>query len=304
MTRMMMLHSNTSLRQPARRALMQLAMAGVLALGASGAALAAEAPKRLVTAGGAVTEILYALGLDDRIVGVDTTSTYPASALKDKAQIGYVRMISPEGILSLQPDVLLLQEGAGPPSAVAIVEQAGVRVVRAPEASGEKAVIDRINLVGELMQAKDKSDALAKTVNDKFAALAERREKITKPTRVMFILSLQNGRPQVAGKGTAADAMIALAGGENVASYNGYKPMTDEAVVEAAPDVILMMSGGPRQHAPDDMRKVPALAATPAVKNNRILGMDGHYLLGFGPRTPDAANEVFDALYPELKQAK
>ncbi|KAK6020077.1 hypothetical protein OSTOST_14275, partial [Ostertagia ostertagi] len=189
---------------------MRAALAGVVALGAvitpgvcasgvcglgTDVAHAAEAPKRVVAAGGALTEILYALGLADRVVGVDTTSTFPASALKEKAQIGYVRQLSPEGILSLQPDVLLVQEGAGPPSALALVEQAGVRIVKAPEASGEQAVIDRIHLVGELMQAKDKSDVLAASVSASFTALREKRQRIDRPTRVMFVLSLQNGRP-------------------------------------------------------------------------------------------------------------
>lgn len=272
---------------------------------ASTTATTGQPAKRIVVAGGALTEILYDIGLSDRIVGVDTTSTFPAQAQKEKALIGYVRQLSPEGIMSLQPDVLLLQEGAGPPSAVTLVEQAGVRIVRAPEAADEKSVLGRINLVGELTQSKDRTDALAQKVTEKFAALAEKRKRITRPTKVMFILSLQNGRPMVAGTNTAADAMIKLAGGENIAAaYQGYKPMTDEAVVEAAPDVILMMTGGARQHATGDMLKTPTLAATPAAKNGRVIGMDGHYLLGFGPRTPDAATEVFNAFYPDLKDPK
>ncbi|TCO11195.1 iron complex transport system substrate-binding protein [Camelimonas lactis] len=290
-----------------RRGLMSAALsAAPLMLAGLSLATAAEAPaKRIVVAGGALTEIAYALGQADRIVGVDTTSTFPAQAQKDKASIGYVRQLSPEGILSLQPDVLLLQEGGGPPEALTLVSQAGVRIVRAPEAATEQGVLERIATVGAVTGAQDAAGKLEQQVRDKFAALAEKRKKITKPARVMFILSLQNGRPLVAGAGASADGMIRLAGGENVASgFQGYKPMTDEAVIEAAPDVILMMSGGPRQHAAGDVFKTPALSATPAAKTQRLLSLDGLYLLGFGPRAPDAALEVFNALYPELKEAR
>lgn len=294
-----------------RRGLMGVALAGVTLAGAplagvgGSVAVAADGPaKRIVVAGGALTEIAYALGQSDKIVGVDTTSIYPSQALKEKAKIGYVRQLSPEGILSLQPDVMLLQEGGGPPEALTLVRQAGVRIVQANEAATEQGVLDRIATVGEVTQSTEGAAKLAQDVKTKFAALAEKRKKIGKPTRVMFILSLQNGRPMVGGAGTSADGMIKLAGGENVASgFNGYKPMTDEAVIEAAPDVILMMSGGARQHSAGDLQKLPALSTTPAVKNQRVLALDGLYLLGFGPRTPDAALEVFNTLYPELKTA-
>lgn len=290
-----------------RRALLCSALAGaaLTAAGAKGARAASDAAKRIVVAGGALTEIIYAIGLSDRIAGVDTTSTFPPEALKDKAHIGYVRQLSPEGVLSLQPDILLAQDGAGPPEALALVEQAGVRIARATEAATEQGVLDRIALVGEVMQASDRTGPLAQQVKNKFAALAEKRGRITRPMRVMFILSLQNGRPMVAGAGTSADGMLRLAGAENVATgFHGYKPMTDEAVIEAAPEAILMMSGGPRQHAASDVFSTPALAATPAAKARRLITMDGLYLLGFGPRAPDAALDVLNALYPELKDAR
>ena len=127
------------------------------------------------------------------------------------------------------------------------------------------------------------------------------RPQTTKPPRVLFILSLQNGRPMVGGRGTAADAIIRLAGGANAAgAIDGYKPMTDEGIIAGAPDVILKMNNGNMVGAADEIFSLPAFAATPAAAKRALIGMDGLYLLGFGPRSPDAARDLMAALYPTL----
>ena len=127
------------------------------------------------------------------------------------------------------------------------------------------------------------------------------RPRTAKPPRVLFVLSLQNGRPMVGGRGTAADAMIRLAGGANAAdAIDGYKPMTDEGIIAAAPDVILKMNNGNMVGAPDDIFSLPAFAATPAAANRALIAMDGLYLLGFGLRSPDAVRDLMAALYPSL----
>ncbi len=105
----------------------------------------------------------------------------------------------------------------------------------------------------------------------------------------------------VGGRGTAADAIIRLAGGANAAdTIEGYKPMTDEGVIAAAPDVILKMNNGNMVGGKDDIFALPAFSATPAAANRALIGMDGLYLLGFGPRSPDAVRELMADLYPTL----
>jgi iron complex transport system substrate-binding protein len=117
----------------------------------------------------------------------------------------------------------------------------------------------------------------------------------------MFLLSFVDGKAMVAGRNTAADGIIELAGAENViTAYEGYKPINDEAVVAARPDAILAMQ---REAFPLDAKTVfahPGFALTPAARSRAFFAMDGLYLLGFGPRTALAARDLSVALYPHL----
>ncbi|RYI03174.1 MAG: hemin ABC transporter substrate-binding protein, partial [Acetobacteraceae bacterium] len=128
---------------------------------------------------------------------------------------------------------------------------------------------------------------------------AERAADITVPKRVLFILSLQGGAVMAGGEGSEAEGIIRLAGGINAASgFQGYKPMTDEAVLAAQPDVILMMDReGDLSISDADVLTQPALSQTPAAAAGAIVRMDGMLLLGFGPRTPEAAQALHAALY-------
>lgn len=274
-----------------RRALLAGSAVAVAAFGAK-----AAAPRRIVSVGGAITEILYRLGLDAEIVGVDTTSLYPTEALKTKPNIGYVRALGAEGILSLSPSLVLAVDGAGPPDVLKIVEQAGVKVVRIPDDPSPAGVVRRIETIAQAVGVEDKGAALARDVEQRFAKLDAERKVLTDAKRVLFVLSLQNGRPLVGGRGTTADAMLALAGATNAASsLEGWKPLSDEGVMAAAPDAIVMMSQGPGG-APADPFALPAFAATPAAKDKKLIVMDGLYLLGFGPRAPEAAHDLMVSL--------
>lgn len=259
----------------------------------------AASPRRIVSIGGAVTEILYRLGRGGEIVGVDSTSQHPAEALRTKANVGYVRALGAEGILSLRPTHVIAVEGAGPPDALRLVEQAGVRIVRVPEEFGEEGTVRRVRTVAEAVDAQAEGAALAADIEEGFAKLSAVRAKVTRPAKALFVLSLQNGRPVVGGRGTAADAMLALAGAENAASgLTGWKPLSDEGLIAAAPEAIVTMAHGPGGDAPDPFA-LPAFAATPAAAKRRLIVMDGVYLLGFGPRTPSAALELLAALDPD-----
>jgi iron complex transport system substrate-binding protein len=256
---------------------------------------------RIVSIGGAVTETIYALGLDSRIVGVDTTSLYPPEALKRAPNVGYMRALSAEGILSLKPSWVIAIDGSGPPPALKLVSDAGVPLTMIHDEPSPDGVAAKIETIGKLLGAEEKSVALADETRARFAMVEHMRPHAPKPPRVLFILSLQNGRPMVGGRGTAADAIIGLAGGANAAgAIEGFKPMTDEGVIAAAPDVILKMNNGNMVGGKDDIFSLPAFSATPAAANRALIGMDGLYLLGFGPRTPDAVRELMAALYPNL----
>jgi iron complex transport system substrate-binding protein len=262
------------------------------------AAKAAPA-RRIVSIGGAVTEILYRLGLDAEVVGVDSTSQFPAEALRTKANVGYIRALGAEGVLSLNPTLVMAAEGAGPPDAMRLIEQAGVPVVHVPDHPSPEGVVERVKVVARTLAVPDGGAALIREIESGFARLAEARARVTRPTKALFVLSLQNGRPLVGGQGTTADAMLSLAGAANAASsLNGWKPLSDEGLIAAAPEAIVMMARGPGGEAQDPFA-LPAFAATPAAARRRLIVMDGLYLLGFGPRTAAAALDLMASLHPD-----
>ncbi|MBW7057073.1 ABC transporter substrate-binding protein [Paracoccus bogoriensis] len=256
---------------------------------------------RVLALGGAVTETIHALGQGHRLIARDTTSSYPPEVL-ELPDVGYVRALSPEGVLSVRPDLIIAEEGAGPPETVDILKAAGIPFHQIASGEDEDSVIARIEAVAEALGTPEAAATLLAAIRADFAALAAARDAVDRPARVMFILSLQGGRVLAAGQDSGADAMLRLAGAENaVAGFSGYKPLTDEAITAAAPDIILMMNRGEADsdHGASDaaLLAMPAIATTPAARNGRVIRMDGLYLLGFGPRTGQAALDLHRALY-------
>lgn len=290
-----------------RAALAGIALAGGgLPMAArSGTAWAGES-RRIVSAGGAVTEILFRLGREDAVVGVDSTSQFPPEALRTKPNIGYVRALGAEGILSLRPTLVLAAEGAGPPGVLRIVEDAGVRIVWVPGEPTPDGVLRRVAVVAEAVDAQTEGEALAGSLRAQFDALVAAQASLSSRRRVLVVLSLQNGRPLVGGSGTTADGMIALAGGLNAASaLDGWKPLSDEGVIAAAPDVIVTLGrGGPDAAGVVDIFALPAFSATPAARTRVQVTLDALYLLGFGPRTPAAARDLMAAIYPRAEAGR
>ncbi len=257
-------------------------------------------PARIVSIGGAITEILYALGFEDRLVGVDSTSLYPAAA-REKPDVGYMRQLSAEGVLGLNPSLVLAAQGSGPKETIDVLEAAKVPLVLVPDTFSEAGLLDKIKLVGHAMDADKRAECLTAAVSDDLAQLRELRAKVTKPVRVMFVMSLLNGRAMAAGKNTAANEIIALAGGVNaIDSYEGYKIINDEAIVAAKPDVVLSIQRGKDSLDAETVYVHPAFVLTPAAANKAFISMEGLYLLGFGPRTAAAARDLSIKLYPAL----
>ena len=162
-------------------------------------------PARIVSIGGAITEILYALGFEDRLAGVDSTSLYPAAALRDKPNVGYMRQLSAEGVLGLNPSLVLAAQGAGPKETMDVLEAAKVPLVLVPETFSEAGLIEKIGLVGHAMGADNRAECLTAAVSEDLTQLRELRARVTKPVRVMFVMSLVTGRAMAAVKNTAAN---------------------------------------------------------------------------------------------------
>ncbi|TDH39082.1 hemin ABC transporter substrate-binding protein [Pseudohoeflea suaedae] len=271
-----------------------LALAAGLAAFLSSAS-AEDKASRIVSIGGSVTEIVYALGEEARLTARDQTSIYPEAA-KALPDVGYIRQLSPEGVLSVNPDLVIALEGYGPPEARQVIEAAGVPIAVIPEAYDGAGVIAKIEAIAKALGAEAQGQKLARTVQDDLDAAADAAARIEKPAKVLFVLALRDGRIMAAGAQSHAQSIIEMAGAENALSgFDGYKPVTDEAILAAAPDVILLMDRGINEsHDTQDaaLLALPAVSATPAGRDKALIRMDGQYLLGFGPRTAQAAREL------------
>lgn len=252
--------------------------------------------ERVLSIGGSVTEIVYELGEEDRLVGRDSTSTYPAKATS-LPDVGYIRQLSPEGVLSVNPDLVISETGAGPVEAVELLRAAAVPFVEVTDGYTEAAVLQKIRDVAEALSVPDKGEALAAEVSADLDA-AKAMATTDTPKRVLFVLSTAGGRITAAGEDTSAEAIIEMAGGVNaVDGVSGYKQLSDEAITRAAPDVVLMMDRtGDHAITDDDLFAHPAFAATEAARTRSVVRMDGLLLLGFGPRVGEAVRTLAVAL--------
>ncbi|KQZ98494.1 hemin ABC transporter substrate-binding protein [Mesorhizobium sp. Root157] len=253
---------------------------------------------KIVAIGGSITEIVYALGEQDRLVARDSTSLFPEAALK-LPDVGYMRQLSPEGVLSVNPGGILALEGSGPQEAIDVLKKASVPYIEVPETFDHEGILEKIRAVGAVLGVQEKSAALVAEVDSKLKKAEAQTASIKERKRILFVLSMQGGKIMASGSDTAADGIIRLAGGVNaVEGFSGYKQLADEAVISSRPDVILMMDrSGDHAAADADLFKHPAIAPTPAGEARKVLRMDGSYLLGFGPRTADAIHELAVSLY-------
>jgi iron complex transport system substrate-binding protein len=279
-----------------------IACAGILVLALASSALAQELKpfpdtSRLVSIGGSLTEIIYALGEENRLAARDSTAVYPDAALK-LPDVGYMRQLSPEGVLSVRPSALQVLEGSGPQEALDVLSKASIPYAVVPKGFSRAGILTKIRLVGEALGVSDKAAGLATKIDAQLKAAEDATKDIAAKRRVLFILSLQNGKLMASGTGTAANGIIAMAGAQNaVTEYPGYKALTDEAIINAKPDVILLMDRGGPSVSDDELFAQPGITLTPAGQNHKIVRMDGAYLLGFGPRTAAAVTDLTAAIY-------
>lgn len=275
-----------------------LVTAGALFLAAS---VSAEPAQRIVSIGGSITEIVFALHQQHRLIARDSTSTYPEAAL-DLPDVGYIRALSPEGVLSVDPGLVLAEADAGPPATLEVLREAQVPLVLIPDEPTGVGILEKIRAVGAALDVEAEAGVLAEDVAAQLDRVAARAEAIEgERKRVLFILSGEGGRILAAGRNNEAANVIEMAGAINALDgFEGYKPISDEAIVQAAPDVILMMARGGVVPVEDSaILAMPAIAATPAGRDRALIRMGGQYLLGFGPRTAQAVQDLADALYGE-----
>jgi iron complex transport system substrate-binding protein len=233
----------------------------------------AQGAQRIISLGGSVTEIAVALGAGERLIGRDTTSNHPPQ-ITSLPDVGYIRALSPEGVLSLAPDLIISERGAGPAEALDVLRAANVRFVEMPGEPSAQGVLDKIDAVAAALELPEAGKRLHEETAARLQQVQTRAREITAPKPVLFILTLQSERIIAGGSGSSADGIIRLAGG------------------------ILIMAHGPDSPGKvDQVLAHPILGQTPAAKSGKVLHVDAMQMLGFGPRTPEAAQILQDALY-------
>lgn len=244
----------------------------------------------MLVLGGDLAEIVFALGAGDHVVATDDTALWPPDAA-DLPKVGYLRRLSAEGVLSLAPDLVLASADAGPPAVMEQIRAAGLDVETAPEGQGIAAVLAKIAFVGEVFGLEARAAALAEEVSSGMAALERGLADLPDRPSVLFLMSAGKGPPVAAGTGTAADGMISLAHGRNVVEgFAGYKPLSAEAAVALAPEVVVLPDhAAEAAGGADAVLAAAGIESTPAGVAGRVVVMDGLKLLGFGPRTEAVA---------------
>lgn len=241
------------------------------------------AAQKIITLGGDVTEIIFGLNAQSQLVGRDSTSTWPRDAQK-LPDVGYLRQLNTEGILSLRPTLVLASSQAQPSQVLQKVQQNHVNVVTLPEGYTLATIDKKIAVVADAIGKPDAGAALRQQLATEIAALP------TQPLhkRVLFVLSHGGMGTMVAGQHTAADGALRAAGLQNaMQGFDHFRSMSQEGVIASQPDLVVISADGVKAMGGEaNLWRLPGLAQTPAGRNKQVLLVDDIALLGFGVRTP------------------
>ena len=245
----------------------------------------------IISIDGALTEIVYALGAQDRLLAVDTTSRYPQAAT-ELPQVGYMRQLSAEGILSLHPELVIASKEAGPEMVFEQLTAAEIKVVRIDAPSSLEGVLLKVKRVAEVLGLEKNGAILAEKIQSETEAVLSDIAGEKSPS-TLFLLGASNRGLMAAGQGTKAQALMDMLNVQNAFSHQGYKPVSAEGALMAAPEIVLVGHTGPADT--DSVKQT--LAMTPASNNNQIHAVDVGLALGFGPRIAEALAMLKPLLY-------
>lgn len=254
-------------------------------------------PKKIVSLIPSNTEIAYALGLGDKIVGVSDFDNYPED-VKTKTKIGGMEF-NVEKIISLKPDLVLAHASSAHNSRDGLkqLKDAGITVLVVNDAKSFDDVYASIELIGKATGASDKAKQVIDEMKEKLAQIQEKAKQIPADKQANVWIEV-SPPPQLytAGKGTFMDEMLQLISAKNVAgSLEGWPMVTEEKAVAYKPDVIITTYGGAKQ--------VFARAAwkdVPAVKNKRVYDVNTDLVSRPGPRLVEGVEELAKAIYPDV----
>lgn len=248
----------------------------------------AQSPQRVVAVDGAITEIIYALGAESMLVGVDSTSIFPAAA-RDLPSVGYRRTLTAEGLLALQPDLILATAESGPKATLEHLASVGVKIVTLPDVRRPDDVLQRVARIAAVLDRPQLGEQLQQKLQQQIAGL-QRLLPVPDPKPVLFLLAAGTHGVMLAGQGTQAQMVLDVLQLPNaVTDVDSYKPFNAEAALALQPELIVVAETQPGAFS---LASLPALQATPAAQHNRVLVLDSMYLLSGGPRWPTALRDV------------
>ncbi|MFN3369489.1 MAG: hemin ABC transporter substrate-binding protein [Thermus sp.] len=256
--------------------------------------------ERIVSLDGITTEILFALGVGNRVVGRDESSYYPQEALR-LPSVGYQFRLSAEGILSLRPTLVIGREDLRPPQVVEQLRGAGITVVLVPTEATVEGAKRKIRTVAQAVGQSQKGEDLVRALERDLLALRAFQAQQSPKGRLRGLFLYVRGTQTtfVCGEGSTPVGMMELAGLENAArGIRECKPMTAESVVAVRPDVIVVFKKGlDSLGGLEGLLSLPGVAQTPAGQRRKVVAMDDLYLGSFGPRAGRAALDLFQAVY-------
>lgn len=262
----------------------------------------ANAPQRIVSLGATDSEILGALGVGARVIGVDAYTNYPADLAAKPKVSGSDGYPNVEAIVALRAD-LILGYGGETAKQDAQLMQAGITVVDLP-ALDLKGSLTEMLLVGQLVHAESAANALVASLQKRIDAVKAKVASAPKVSVYMEADDYTPGKPYVFGKGSFGDELIADAGGVNVfgndASNAGYPQVSDESIIAANPQVIVLTDdpkfGGDAHAVPER----PGWSVIAAVQSGKVYGIDPDLMQRAGPRIVDGLEQLAKVLHPEL----
>ncbi|MCD8516874.1 MAG: helical backbone metal receptor [Burkholderiaceae bacterium] len=251
--------------------------------------IATSSTPRVVSLGGSVTEIVYALDAQDLLVGVDQSSIFPPQA-RDLPSVGYYRRLGPESVASLKPTVVIASEHAGPPQAIEQLRGLGVPVILVPDTPTVESLRERVLAVAKALNRGQQAVAVLQNFDQNLRKALDAKSK---PAVAMLIV-MRGGKMLGAGSGTNAEVLIQKSGLNNALSHQtGYQPLSAEVVTAIAPDVLIVTASSVNALGGiNAVKQQTALKHTPAVQNDRIVVLDDLLAMGFGLRLPEAIERV------------
>ncbi|MGE5590204.1 MAG: ABC transporter substrate-binding protein [Bacillota bacterium] len=257
-----------------------------------------QQPQRILSLAPSNTEILFALGLGDKVVGTDTFSDYPEEA-KAKEKVGGLIDPNPEKMLALKPDVAFAIGGSEQQYAK-LLEQNVPVVVLQPK--NLEQVYETIRLAGRVTGVPDKADAVIKQMQDRIAAVTAKTQGLTDAQRPKVFYEVYHDPLMTVGPGSFIHDLIGLAGGRNIAEQVGkdYAEVSPELLVQQNPDLILSPYADFLTSVKDG--KYPAWSGVTAVKEKRLFQVDDNMMSRSGPRLADALEQMARIIHPELFQ--